>query len=201
MIGTKRQKHKGHPFLPKLLSFWRFPLSRQTHNRCLQLSEQINRSIPDSLMNPFLTVNTFCSLLWALTFSFPKKVTNSCHLLPQTNDHQCNEKSWPFQTYWRDIKSQQLLKPTFLCYWVHMNTVNNTGRIFHNILSSVSFQRSLLTPVSQKECVDTGLGPKRWPNLRVQRNSLGENCWLLDIYGHTEGAVQQKVKSMISYMF
>lgn len=53
-----------------------------------------------------------------------------------------------------------------------MNTVNNTGRIFHNILSSVSFQRSLLTPVSQRECVDTGLGP----NLRVQRNSLVETA-------------------------
>ena len=126
-------------------------------------------------MNQFLTVNTFCSLLWALTFSFPKKVTNSCHLLPQTDDHQCKGKSRPFETYWWDIKSQWLFKATFLCYWVQMNTVNNTGRLLHNILSSVSFQRSLLTPASQRECVDTVLGPKRWL-FKSQWNSLGETA-------------------------
>lgn len=153
-------------------------------------------------MNQFLTVNTFCSLLWALTFSFPKKVTNSCHLLPQTDDHQFKEKSRPFQTYWWDIKSQWFFKPTFLCYWVHMNTVSNTGRILHNILSSVPFQRSLLTPASQRECVDTVLGPKRWLFKPQCAEELpGGNCWLFNIYGHREGAVQQKVESMISYAF
>lgn len=155
------------------------------------LSRWINESVPDSLMNYFVTGEILCLSFWALAFPSPKKGT--CHLLPQSDDNQYKKKANRFKLIGLLNQSQWFFKPMRLCYWVHMNGIGEKGGgqsyvIPYVLILTCFLSRNPLTTAGQVECdARHVLGPKRCL-LKFQcaeelPGGLFWNCWLLGICG------------------